>query len=363
MNALNSLRSFTLTQKLAKLTGWSQVGGGTNGPVNALAVDSAGNLYVGGNYITAGGVTVTCNFIAKYSTTGDWSALGTGTKGTNGTVNALAFDSADNLYVGGTFTTAGGVTCNNIAKYSTTGDWSALGTGTKGTNGTVKTIAVDSSDNLYAGGEFTTAGGNSCNYIAKYTTTGGWTALSGGGTNNYVLVIAVDSADNLYVGGHFTTAGGVTCNRIAKYSTTGSWSTLGGTNSYVYAIAIDSADNLYVGGQFTTAGGVSYNRIAKYSTTGSWSALGTGTNHIIRAITVDSTDNLYVGGIFTDAGDVTCNYIAKYTTSTTTWSALGRGTASHVYALAVDSTGNLYAGGGFTTAGGVSCKYVAKYIN
>ncbi len=87
--------------------------------VRALAVDGSGNLYAGGNFTTAGGVTV--NYIAKWDGT-SWSALGSGM---NGTVYALAVDASGNLYAGGGFTTAGGVAANNIAKWNGT-SWSAL---------------------------------------------------------------------------------------------------------------------------------------------------------------------------------------------------------------------------------------------
>ncbi len=43
-----------------------------------------------------------------------WNNLGAGM---NNRVNALAFDSAGNLYAGGSFTTAGGNTANRIAKW------------------------------------------------------------------------------------------------------------------------------------------------------------------------------------------------------------------------------------------------------
>ena len=82
---------------------------------------SGTNVYAGGDFTTAGGVTV--DHIAKWNGTG-WSALGTGT---NSAVNALAVRGTD-VYAGGTFTTAGGVTANDIAKWDGT-NWEALGSG------------------------------------------------------------------------------------------------------------------------------------------------------------------------------------------------------------------------------------------
>jgi hypothetical protein len=72
-----------------------------------------------------------------------------------------------------------------------------------GLNGGAYTLAVDGNGNLYAGGEFTTAGGVSARHVARWD--GTWSAL-GSGLNNTVLDLAV-YGENLYVGGTFVTAG------------------------------------------------------------------------------------------------------------------------------------------------------------
>ena len=89
----------------------------------------------------------------------------------------------------------------------------------------VGALAVSGSD-LYAGGSFTTAGGVVANGIAKWNG-GGWSALGSGmgGVYPYVWALAVSGSD-LYVGGIFTTAGGIAANRIAKWDGS-SWSALG----------------------------------------------------------------------------------------------------------------------------------------
>jgi hypothetical protein len=86
--------------------------------VYALAVDSNGNLYVGGSFATVtntGGSVVTANRIAKWSSS-TWSALG---NGTSNFVYALVVDSNNNLYVGGLFTLIGDSYVNKIAKILT----------------------------------------------------------------------------------------------------------------------------------------------------------------------------------------------------------------------------------------------------
>src|SRR5262245_42638031 len=106
-----------------------------------------------------------------------------GLPGTNGGVRAFAeFDdgSGPALYVGGSFTSAGRVVANRIAKWD--GErWSALGSGMNPgyANRTVSALAVfddGSGPALFAGGQFTTAGGVAANHIAKWDGSS-WAAL------------------------------------------------------------------------------------------------------------------------------------------------------------------------------------------
>ncbi len=375
------------------LTGPSGTGIGDNElwpQVEALVAydDGSGEaLFVGGDFTEAGGVTV--NNIAKWDGTA-WSAL-TGPSGTGtGPVHALAvYDdgSGEALYAGGSLSTAGGVTVNNIAKWDGTA-WSALsGPSGNGTNGDVYALAVydDGSETaLYAGGYFNTAGGVTVNNIAKWDGTA-WSALSGPsgtGTNSQVEALAVHddgSGKALYAGGWFFTAGGLTVSTIAKWDGT-AWSALSGpastgTNLKVEALAVHddgSGEALYAGGWFSTAGGVPANHIAKWDGT-AWSALsgpsGNGTNDDVYALAAyddGSGEALYAGGDFYSAGGEAVHSIATW--DGTAWSALsgpsGNGTHNFVEALAAydDGTGEaLYVGGRFGTAGAVIVNHVAKW--
>ncbi len=281
-----------------------------------------------------------------------WSPLG---DGMNADVHALAFDSSGNLYAGGSFTTAGGENANRVAKWNGS-TWSALGSGM---NNEVYALAFDGSGNLYAGGKFTSAGGVTANRIAKWNGST-WSPL-GSGMNEEVYALVVDGSGNLYAGGSFAIAGGGTANRIAKWDGT-SWSAVGsGTGGKVNALAFDSGGNLYAGGSFTTAGGVPVKYVAKWN--GSlWSALSSEVSSTVRALAVDGSGNLYAGGDFANASGMPASRIAKW--DGTSWSPLGSGmggTTKDVYALAIDSSGNLYAGGEFTSAGGVASNRVAKW--
>jgi hypothetical protein len=333
---------------------WSTLGSGMNNQIDALAVVGT-NLYAGGFFTYAGGVTANC--IAKWNGSA-WSALGSGLAVggyTSPRVYALAV-SGTHLYAGGEFTTAGGVPANNVAKWDGSA-WSALGSGV---NNDVFALTASGTD-LYAGGWFTNAGGVPASYIAKWNGST-WSALASGMSDTVGALVV--SGTNLYAGGYFATAGRVPANDIAKWDGSG-WSALSsgkvGNDGSISALAM-SGSVLYAGGQFTWAGGVSANHIVKWDGS-AWSALGSGVNGTVNALTVSGT-NLYAGGSFTTAGGVPANSVAKWNGSS--WSALGSGLASYsspsscVYALAVSGP-DLYAGGWFDAAGGVPANNVAKW--
>ena len=82
------------------------------------------------------------------------------------------------------------------------------------------------------------------------------------GTNSSIYALALDGSGGLYAGGAFTTAGGITADYIARWDGS-AWSPLGsGMNDNVSALAVDGSGNLYAGGWFTTAGGIPANRVA-----------------------------------------------------------------------------------------------------
>jgi len=135
-----------------------------------LVADGSGNLYVGGYFTSAGGVAA--NNIATWDGSA-WSALGDG-MGVDDCplVAALAVDANGNLYAGGGFSTAGGIPASNIARWDGS-IWSPLGSGI---DGGVFSLVFDENGTLYAGGEFVTAGGKPSVNIAK------WEAVSIAGT-------------------------------------------------------------------------------------------------------------------------------------------------------------------------------------
>src|SRR5215212_8156644 len=182
---------------------WAPLGSGLNGRVYALAV-SGDNLFVGGTFTRAAGQYA--NRVARWHIPSNtWYALGSGVSGGDSYVTALAVNGS-NLYVGGDFTTAGGQAAHNIARWNTiTNAWYPLGSGT---DDAVWALAVDAQNAILAGGMFIHAGGQLAEFVARWSG-GSWSALGGGEAQGWgVRTLAVNGSD-VYAGGRFSQIGGL----------------------------------------------------------------------------------------------------------------------------------------------------------
>jgi len=138
------------------------------------------------------------------------------------------------LFVGGSFDAVGSLIVNGIARFDGS-NWSALGSGV---DDRVLALAVFDADGsgpgaaeLYAAGQFATAGGAPASDVARWNGSS-WSALSsgiGGPQYPYVATLAVYDDDgegpdaaSLYAGGRFASAGGISSSFIARRQGCGS---------------------------------------------------------------------------------------------------------------------------------------------
>jgi len=350
---------------------WSAMGSGITGGarhVNAMKVLPGGDLLIGGDFTTAGGVSVAD--VARWNpTTGAWSALSTGL---SGPATSFAVLPSGDTYVTGGFQTAGGIGASNIARWNlTTSVWSSLSPGIDGAINALSVIPGPSAPgtaSLIAGGTITGAGGAPAGNVARWnSSTSAWFPLGSGTTGEVRAVLALFGGDAI-VGGGLTSAGGLPASNIARWRTnTAAWEPLGAgigpSTGRVNALAALPSGDIIVGGGFISAGSQQAMNVARWSpATQTWSALGAGVNDVVYALTVlPGTDELVVAGSFAGAGGAPAAGIAFWHPSLQSWSPLGSGVNFNVYALTALPNGDVYAGGDFTTAGGISVASIAKW--
>lgn len=236
--------------------------------------------------------------------------------------------------------------------------WNNVG---NGANRQINDLVIDNSGQVYAGGWFTSIGGNSINRVARWDGNS-WHALGGGPSNN-INAMAISPNGDLFIGGLFTTVDGMSANRVARWDGS-NWHSLGtGLNGTVFDMDVAPNGDLFVVGSFTTAGGITVNQVARWDGS-SWHSLSGGLSHSTlsprgRSCRVAANGDLYVGGTFTSAGSVTgTNHIARWDGSN--WHALGTGLNNQVYCIAIHpSNGSIYAGGIFSAGGSTSLNRMA----
>jgi hypothetical protein len=337
------------------------------GNVNAVA--QLGNtIYLGGNFTQVGPAT------------GTWAALSASTglvdpaspkfSGASAPsllpgVFAVVSDGAGGWYVGGNFSSVGGLSRNGLAHIRA--DMTVDPTWNPNVGGEVKTIAVSDST-VYFGGPLTSVNGSIPRSLAAAVdaTTGvatGWNP----DPNSDVDALAV-SGSTVYMGGAFNTINGSTSrNRAAAVdASTGvasSWNPqiVGGFN--VSSIAV-SGTTVYLGGNFNTINtNVTRNYAAAVDTSTaavtSWnpnlffSQAGGTVNSIIV-----SGGIVYLGGIFTGVagGATTRNDLAAVDAITGTATAtFDPNVNAGINAMSLSGT-TLYLGGGFTTVNGTTAR-------
>ena len=337
----------------------TNIGGhaGIDAPVNAMIVYDDGTgpaLYVGGNFQSAGGVTASC--VAKWDGA-SWSALGSGVSG--GEVRAFAvYDegSGPRLFVGGSFTAAGGLPLNWLARWDGTA-WSSVGSGPSGelyalavydhgtgralyTSGVqcwdgnswltlppnpsghdypnavrAMTVYDDGSGSaLYFGGWYPPG-----DQLTKWDGSGFSTVFCGAGWQALSLATHDDGSGLSLFFGSYDSIGPTRWNGVSCSMLGGAMHVWPGCYSCVNIQSLVTFDDgsgpaLYAGGNFNSAEGNQVNNIARWNGT-SWSRLDTGVNGPVYCMCPfdDGMGTaLYVGGDFTAVGHSPANRIARW---------------------------------------------------
>lgn len=276
------------------------VTGGTEGM--ALAELPDGRIVVGGDFTDAGGVANT-QYLAIYDPVTDtFSSIGDA----DAPVIGLAVDALGRIWATGNFTDIGGVAMNRIGYYDTA--WNAAGTGLDAGGAVVIVDPVAPNDAVYVGGVYTSAGGVADTIaIARYSIADGWTSVGGGVTGGTTVTALASIHGLLYAGGDMTQMGGaVTVSKITVFNGT-QWLDMAGGVDYavtpastrVYTIFEDITNNLiYVGGLYNTVNGLPVpNGIMGWNGTG-WVAppitFGGSGNVAFRSSAIGNDGSLYL---------------------------------------------------------------------
>ncbi len=198
-------------------TSWSAVPGIASGNVVTLGVMQPNwSIVAGGTFTLASGVTTE---IAEWNGSA-WTALGPGSgPGNVGIATCLTGLFQGDMVAGGFF--PGGSSPGTVLR-RTGGTWQSLG---GGTDGPVAAMGWLPNGDLVVGGSFTTAGGMPAEGLARWNGTN-WAPMASGAIAGHaafatpVHCLTVLRQGELVVGGELTTVGGVASAYLARARTT-----------------------------------------------------------------------------------------------------------------------------------------------
>lgn len=329
--------------------------------INSIAVDSQGNIIAVGVTDSYQFIGPNDIFVIKFDTNGKilWFYFYGGIESDFGF--GVTVDSQDNIIVVGDSQSFGAPSTTGalIFKLDTEGtiQWARFLGGS--VYDTLRSVAVDSSDNVIATGETRSTGtGYGDALVVKYNSSGTlqWQrvlAISGSNTTQSGYSIAVDSSNNILIAG--TTGGfappdGILC----KLSSTGGsiWNRQFAHSTFNYScsldgVAVDSSDNIFAVGRSSLYGAL----VAKVSSSASLllkKGLGGSLKEAGRAVSIDSFDNVILVGYSEPSSDDIL--IVKYNNSGALQWQKNLGTSNDDYgrAVALDSQDNI-VGSGYTS--------------
>jgi hypothetical protein len=232
---------------------------------------------------------------------------------TIGVTQLVATPFTRTVWVGGDFNAAGGALRSNIA--SIDGSTGALNSWNPGTNGPVRSItlklgATGGATTIYAGGDFTQAGGLNRPYLCSISGAGavsGWSPIPTGSVHTIFV-----GGGGIVSGGAFYSAGMTIRANIASLDATSGqvtpWNL--GASGPVNALLVHN-NTLYVGGGFNELGiSVRFGAAAVDIPSGNVTAWDPGlsctditcTSPTVNAIAAANRSNIvYLGGLFVDA--------------------------------------------------------------
>ena len=357
-------------------------GGSYDAVVNCVVRQPDGRLLIGGNFIDVS--RTTRNRVARLHADGSLDSNfdpGSGVGPTTASVYAMALQSSGQVVLGGLFSTVGGVSHTAIARLNTDGGLDS-GFNPILTGASVSALAVQPDDKVVIGGNFTKVNGTSRADIARLNADGNLDTgfnQGGSGANGIVRSIVVQTNGKVIVVGDFTTYNGTNQGSIARLNADGSLDTTfnsgtGVTQGFptqVETVALQADGKLFVGGRFDVYNGMSVEGVARLNADGSLDTNFHTANLVGQGIHVFSVapqpdGKVLIGGEFTQVHGTGRSYIARLNSDGNLDTTFNPGTGAlgplypYVYSVVLQPDREVVIGGGFTSVDHSARWYVAR---
>lgn len=381
-----SLLSSSLRGQPGSLDMTFNPGSGANGQVCCMALQTNGQIVIGGNFTTFNGASQ--NHVARLNADGSLDSSfypGVGPVGPNPVVDALAVQPNGEILIGGNLVYLNGLSWNQPAllrldgsvdiSFNTSG---SNGAGVPFGSGSVYAIALQENGQVVIGGDFdgvALGNGNETNLnnLARFNTNGSVDGSfnPGRGANGSVNALGLQSSGQIIVGGYFTSINTSNLNYLARLNTDGS---VDGSftaliqDGYVQSLVVTPQDQIVIGGGFTSINGYSRNYIARLNADGSVDTgfnPGLGANEPVTSVAVQPDGKVIISGGFYAVNNFSVPAgLARLNTNGTLDATFNAGTGPNYNAngvvLASQPDGKTLIGGAFAEFNGTNINRIAR---
>lgn len=238
-------------------------GDGPNGFVSSLAFGGNGGYLLGGAFSSY--QSKPRNGVALITSSGALDTSFNPGFGANGTVRSIVALPNGQYLIAGDFTTFNLTNSSHIARINADGSLDAAFSANLPTiaGQSIYSLAVNGAGRIYVGGAFSSVGGLTLANLACLNSDGtlnvNFANNISPGPNGSVYSVAVDPSGRVLVGGAFYTIGAVSRTRVARLNSNGSmdysFDPGTGPDDTVYSIAPQTDGTIYVSGQFLSCNG------------------------------------------------------------------------------------------------------------
>jgi uncharacterized delta-60 repeat protein len=329
-----------------------------NGDVDSMALQPDGKILLGGLFTSVAGQTrnriARLNADGTLDTTFNPNARGSASAG----VFTFAVQTNGQILVGGSFTNVGGLTRSNLARLNSDGSldptFNPNPTYFSPGNSRAMTLLLQPDGKIVLGGLFTTVAGLPCGYIGRLHPDGSLDTNFQATADGFVTTLAAQADGRILVGGSFGLLNGQP-RSFGRLNADGSLdNSLTNLPNGAVGVIIEQPDGgILIGGNFDQVDGQPRVRLARIAANGSLdSGFTPSADQNVHALAQQADGRILVGGFFGALNGQSRPRLGRLNADGSTdldFNPVGNGT---VLSLITQPDGRILAGGSFTLMSG-----------
>ncbi len=351
------------------------IGSGTSSNLlRTIAVQSDGNVLIGGDFVTVGGITR--NHLARVFATGLLDSGFASPFASGDGASAVNVQTNGTIVIGGFFSTIGGQPRKNIVRLLANGTLDSSFTPGTGADSVISTLATQTDGRVLLGGYFANYNGTARGGIARanYDGTLDTVFAPSSGVNGQMYGLLLQADGKVLLFGGFTMVNGQPRQNLARMNSDGSLDAtftadLAGF-AYLQSIALQAGGKIVIGGRCDDAiCSVPSNRVARLNSDGTPDNTFTVTTGVLSpgqqflsGMVVQPDGRIVIGGDFLSYAGQPRMRAARLMSDGAFDASFDPGSllSDNVSALALQANGRVIVGGNFTTLNGSTQSYLAR---